>query len=760
MDRTVYLINDLAWQDVLSLVPLTIWTEPPSQQPLRVKTITAANWVARKMDNARGVIQFRSRDGAIRFGELQGVNFQSLQSAQETAPLVLHVSDPLTQPERHLRIQIEGGTSLEVSLPQITLRPGEELTLHVATDGTTYADANLRQLVQAGPERTVHRAPTLVYYREEEGLDADSILRFLHSYRGQAAETKIIHLGALPEPLRVRLDSFGFETAQIEQGVSVLDLQQRALHPADGDAINTFVIVARDDYRSGLVAAAFASLRHALLFFVDQSNLDDYRDIETVGKEILFVGDVDKKAIERFENGARPVSCEELQRRYLDETLTQKLILVNPDDINAGLEVSEENRSLLQLLMGTIKSVYGRTSLVAPFLAAAKHELILPLASTNPNTIDQFVDDFVQDMEARASVQARFLTIVASPDAIPMAMAIGPQLTREDDVWVELDNRHYGSLGRNEEEVHLAVGRIFGITVSDCSAYVARVLFYDELTREPNQPARAALLVLLEDRAVVQPQSGLGGAVKVLKLAVTDDLASKLDEKYFRPDVAAQFDAPPAVYLGPELRPKNENDPVNQKPRAERLKQLRNDFKNATLILITGHADCNGYGDVINTVEHYNEEMFLNFPVIIGIGCRTSAYDWLRRDQWHNLAAQNAAETWLRSQSIDPPQPATWPETYQLTNLFVAQNIRRGAMSQQCSIDIAYFHEESYDLLRGLYVNGLSLGEAFRLAKNAEYQRLKANPNLDNMTSGKVVGDAQYVLVGDPTFTPHPKSVP
>jgi hypothetical protein len=181
-----------------------------------------------------------------------------------------------------------------------------------------------------------------------------------------------------------------------------------------------------------------------------------------------------------------------------------------------------------------------------------------------------------------------------------------------------------------------------------------------------------------------------------------------------------------------------------------RKEQLRQDFLQASLILYTGHADCNGFSPAIDVVHHYTAGTLLNFPIIMGIGCYTGAYEWLRRRQ---LVQQEIGA--VAGILAAPGQPD--PSAYLLTNLFVLQNLRRGAMGQQCAVDLAYFHEESDDLLRGLYVEGLSLGEAFRRAKNAEYIRLSMEQSRRvNSTAGKVRGDAQYVLIGDPTFVPHP----
>jgi hypothetical protein len=564
------------------------------------------------------------------------------------------------------------------------------------------------------PNQSVHKIPTLIYHREANGIDVDSTLHFLCSYLGQSDGATVVPIDRLPTGLRTLLeDHCGLQAQQIQQETSVRDLQE-----ARKDDIDTWVIVARNDYRSGLVAAAFASLHHAFLLFIDAGNLANYEDMTAGAKTMYLVGDLDEQVKIHFAGQAEVLkhcTCEEIQQLYLAQTRTDKIILVNPDDLE--LQVEERSPSLPNVL-GEISRVYGRMSLAAPFLAAAKHELILTISSTNPYTIDYFLDDFVKETMTSLNIEMRYLTIMASPEAIPMAMSIGKSRSRSGDVWIELDGRHYASLGQNEAEVDLAVGRIFGITVSDCSAYVARVLSFDDLHRQSD---KTALLIMAQDNAY---ENGLPQT-----FSAANELETHMTTRYWTSDVRAQFDSFWS-YLGEHLLNLARETP--DPDQIQKVESFRAHYQEATLILYTGHADCNGVRGIIDTTESYYREMYLNFPVIIGVACLTGAYEWIKRDQ----------------------RCRPRPDEYKLTNLFVAQNIRRGAMGQQCAIDYAYWHEECDELLRGLYVEGLTLGEAFRRAKNAELERDKASPLFSNGTDGKVKGDPHYVLVGDPTFIP------
>ena len=68
-------------------------------------------------------------------------------------------------------------------------------------------------------------------------------------------------------------------------------------------------------------------------------------------------------------------------------TKTNKLILINPSDLDIGEIMGyKPDKSSAR-----IKNLYTHTSLAAPILASSKHELILPINSTNYTYIDNFI---------------------------------------------------------------------------------------------------------------------------------------------------------------------------------------------------------------------------------------------------------------------------------------------------------------------------------------------------------------------------------
>ena len=76
---------------------------------------------------------------------------------------------------------------------------------------------------------------------------------------------------------------------------------------------------------------------------------------------------------------------------------------------------------------------------------------------------------FIENKINKLGINAEYLTIIASPNAIEMSKGID---------YYEVDNSQYGNLNNNGI-IDLAVGRIFTITLSDTSSNIARSLFYN-----------------------------------------------------------------------------------------------------------------------------------------------------------------------------------------------------------------------------------------------------------------------------------------
>lgn len=577
------------------------------------------------------------------------------------------------------------------------------------------------------PER---KLPVLIYHQEGNTIDIDATLHFLRSYLlskdRDPGDAAIVHIGAISPEVRRTLVPLLIRNCQIAGNQIWQATHIWALQSLYTD-VKTWVVVARDDYESGLVTAPFAALEHAHLCFLDAETLEAYRAYKPLAdslnnlETVYLVGQLDEQVSSFFDSlnqtQVHQVTSKDIQKMYLEQVQTDKIILVNPQDIDSHYEESNEN--LLEQTsqaFGEICELYGKCSLVAPFLAAAKQETIIPVSSTDPKEIDEQLNQAIADLE----LEPRYLTIVASPEAIPMSI---PEKEDEKDEWVEIDGRRYGSI-HDWQDVDWAVGRIFGITVSDCSAYVARVLFFEDLEQEPH-----ALLMLW----VVNKIDEDGQMTTVDE---SDELKEYMKDVCWTEDVRKPFSDSGHTVCWDEICVDEENPSDTQ----EKEKEIESHYRKASLILYTGHAHYDGFGDsdrgvyFMSTPQFTKNRIYLDgFPVILGVGCSTGAYEWLKHK-------------WQAANTLDENLP-------KLAHLFVAQNIRRGAMAQQCAVSLAYWHQELDDLLKALYEDGLSVGEAIRLAKNSERCHFKAD-RLDNFTDYRFDGDPQYLLVGDPTFVP------
>jgi len=280
----------------------------------------------------------------------------------------------------------------------------------------------------------------------ENSFDADSIIYFMQQY----SPDKITIIGESPQELDDLL------IAEPEVGGGFDEEQLQRIFPQDylsyWDSSDTVVYV-ENNYETALIASTYASLINAPLI------IKDYNDeIDLSGKEVICVGSVDIGCDSTYD-------LEGLQARYLELTDTDKIILVNPNDLNIfGEDVLYPEKS-----GGTIIQLYGKTSLGSAFLASAKHELIIESFSFFYQEVDELIENKILSLD----INPEYLTIFASPDAIDMY----------DDYGREPDFRIYSDLDDNpiSSQSELAVGRIMGITLSDVSSLVARTLFYEQI---------------------------------------------------------------------------------------------------------------------------------------------------------------------------------------------------------------------------------------------------------------------------------------
>jgi beta propeller repeat protein len=316
-------------------------------------------------------------------------------------------------------------------------------------------------------ENIVNKYPALVYHKEGENIDVDSLIHFLQQYQ----PNKVTIIGNVPQQLGDLL------IAEPDFGVGVDNSQINLIgideYLSYWDNLEA-VIYVEDNYESSLLASTYASLFNAPLI-IEGTVFDSDNILE--GKIIVCVGEVDRECTVSYD-------LDQIAEKYLAKTNTNKVILVNPNDINQLVS----SPVLVEKTVGEISDAYGKTSLLAPFLASAKQQLLLSYPLGNyENDMDQVISKFneirtfLQGKLSSLNLEPEYLTIMASHIAIPESYYDGvyrrflldwKYVTDEDPITVEYSDQTPSS--------EINVGRILGITPTDVSSYVARSVFYDD----------------------------------------------------------------------------------------------------------------------------------------------------------------------------------------------------------------------------------------------------------------------------------------
>jgi hypothetical protein len=293
-------------------------------------------------------------------------------------------------------------------------------------------------------------------------------------------------------------------------------------------------------------------------------------------------------------------------------------------------------------------------------------------------------DDLIEEFVDEANMSPQYLTIIGSPRSIPQSIEADPPTA-----WghrLELDGRHYGSITQDLAYVDLATGRIYGISASDVSSNIARSLFYSHLPRN-----RDALVLPREDH-----QAGIDDGTD------EHDLEDYYRANYWTAAIEAKF-LNTTFYSGHTEIQNN-------------LATVQNEYDDSHLIFFADHGSSTSFIGVMSATYFEDNEVYLMSPNVIDLACSTGQFDKVG-----NLTK---------------------------TRLFNVQSIRRGAIVQIAAVSVSYWHQMFDEQLDNMYLNRVSAGEAFRLAKNAEYDRNA--PNFHTVYQG----DPWYFLMGDPAFVP------
>jgi hypothetical protein len=265
--------------------------------------------------------------------------------------------------------------------------------------------------------------PYLIYGNDRGDLDVDSTVHFIQQYKPEQ-----IYFLHPPEPdvsAILTMDN-GTPRDTIRANPSLymgagMDADQLAYVPKSEyfsfwENISTFV-VCENDYETGLICAEFAALLNAPLIFDGVATHWSF----VSSKNAIVIGDISSGTRDMLNRGNRIIAeytMAEAQAEYAEITGTDKVILVNPDDLE--IDINFELRP--KRIAGSYHDLYTMDSLAAPYLAAAKREVIITTTDRNYDHIDDHIESEMDRLNIDGKPgEPPYLTIVSSPSAIPMA---------------------------------------------------------------------------------------------------------------------------------------------------------------------------------------------------------------------------------------------------------------------------------------------------------------------------------------------------
>ncbi len=226
------------------------------------------------------------------------------------------------------------------------------------------------------------------------------------------------------------------------------------------------VIVSEVDYSAAILASIYAA---KLNVFTSDTNLHKYIS----GKKVITVGFVYLADV--YEKNA---NLKKLQDKLFPNT--NKALLINPNDIDQTKGCDQLGLNAGKTKAINLKRSYCSNSVLAPLLAFAKNERIifaqfepLPTLPEDSKRRAYYAEtkkavSKVKTALKRDTGKYKYLTILASPRAIPMKTAdlkYGKGIPTVDRQLANMKNIP-------------SLGRIYGVSISDVSSYLARSIFF------------------------------------------------------------------------------------------------------------------------------------------------------------------------------------------------------------------------------------------------------------------------------------------
>ncbi|MFH1607006.1 MAG: hypothetical protein ABIC91_06670 [Nanoarchaeota archaeon] len=299
--------------------------------------------------------------------------------------------------------------------------------------------------------------PLLIYHEEEVSgdyaFDTDSVTEFVTKW---GADKAYFYDDTTQQPGTQVIVGANLEEGSYEQITNSKYLEF-------WEEITT-VVISEDDYDTGLLASILAAQKNAPLLFKDYDEISP----EILSKKIIVVGDITLAG-----NVVQSFTKEELREQLYSNS--DKILVINTNDIENFAVTNQINDQGIAL-----QKVFWKDSLSAPVLSFAKEEKIA------------FVNGGYNQIYAYNDL--KYITILANHNFLPQ----GTEPPSVDECLALKSNGYsdkscYAARMNNPNPVKY-VGRIFGITPSDTSSYVARSIFFSDENNKMIKPVEKVIL--------------------------------------------------------------------------------------------------------------------------------------------------------------------------------------------------------------------------------------------------------------------------
>ncbi len=212
--------------------------------------------------------------------------------------------------------------------------------------------------------------PTLIFHQEDKAIDADAIIEFLKEYK----PTKITYIKSDKD-------------SEISYVLSYLSRELKKMQANKENIVQTMkpedftkfwkeyntVVLCEDEYDLGLVASVYASHINSPLI-IENSVLDKPENF--YDKQVLCIGEV-----EDSERCDIIMNKQQSYESYCKDAYCSRQIYVNPLD----LKIFHDFTLYPSYTSEGIRKLFTKNSLCAPFLAAAKKEILVSDTPTPPS---------------------------------------------------------------------------------------------------------------------------------------------------------------------------------------------------------------------------------------------------------------------------------------------------------------------------------------------------------------------------------------